>query len=202
MVVQKQVERLLKQQSMVNIIIAGMTCSGKTTFSHSLQKSFSDKYSVTIVCEDDYFKDIKDIPRGPFGAYTDSIDAFHTTEFVRDVETLLFDGVVMMPRYNVATNTRVSKNKIVRVGEINIFEGLHTINLLSNLQACITIFIDTKPNICLARRIERDSSKYGIPKKRIEEYFSSCILPMSEKYILPQKTAADIVIKCEDGEKG
>lgn len=58
-----------------------------------------------------------------------------------------------MPRYDIATNTRVSKNKIVRAGRINVFEGLHTIQLLGELDNCIKIFVDTDIDICLKEEL-------------------------------------------------
>lgn len=190
----------LSNHSTVNVLVAGITCSGKTTLANKIQDYFSNEFSVTVVSQDDYFKNLPDIPRTSRGYLTDSIDAFCTREFVYDVHKLLQDSVVMMPRYDIATNTRLSKNKIVRKSNVMVFEGLHTIQLLNNLDSCISIFINTDISTCLERRVKRDTSKYGVSEIRIRKYWNECIMPMSEKFIFPQKDHADFIINCKGGE--
>ena len=197
--VYEKIEKHLQSHSTVNIAIAGITCSGKTTLANEIRKYFSGKYVVAIVSQDDYFKNLPDIPRAREGYLTDSIDAFCTAEFRHDVRLLLRNGVATMPRYDVATNTRIAKSKIVRASKINIFEGLHTIYLLRALEDCINIFVDTEPETCLKRRIARDTSKFGVPEARIRQYWDDCIKPMCERFIFPQKKFADIVINCKGG---
>lgn len=192
------ISKYLQTHDTVNILISGCTCSGKTTLAKEIQDYFSDKYSVTIVAQDDYFKNLPDIPRVREGYLTDSINAFHTEEFKYDVEMLFIYGYVKMPIYDIATNTRISKDKKVVLGRINIFEGLYTIDILSGLNNCISIFIDTDIDICLKRRIERDTSKFGIPEARILQYWKDCISPISKRWIFSQKALADIVIKGDE----
>lgn len=184
----------------VNVIIAGQTCSGKTTLAKEIRDYFSDKYSVAIISQDDYFKNLEDIPHSPGGYLTDSIDAFHIKEFRDDVHELLKNSTVAMPNYDIATNTRIDKKKMVSSGDINIFEGLHTITLLYDITNCINIFIDTDVDICLKRRIARDTSKYGIPEYVIRPYWNRCIMPMCEKYVFPQLEYADVTINRKGGE--
>ena len=190
----EKIEKYLQSHGMVNIVISGTTCSGKTTLANAIRGYFSDKYAVAIVHQDDYFKDLLDIPRGRWGYLADSIDAFWTEEFKHDVNLLLQNGVAIVPKYDIATNTRIAKSKIVRGGKINIFEGLHTIHILKGLDDCVTIYLDTGIETCLERRIERDTLKYGIPEERIREYWDDCIIPMCERFVFPQKAYADIII--------
>lgn len=198
--VYEEIEKHLLSHNAVNVAISGITCSGKTTLANKIREYFSDKYLVAIVSQDDYFKNLPDIPRVREGYLTDSIDAFLTLEFNHDVQLLLQNGVVTMPRYDVATNTRIAKSKIVRVGKVNVFEGLHTIHLLRGLENSINIFVDTEMETCLERRIARDTSKFGVPETRIRQYWDDCIKPMSERFIFPQKEYADIVVSCKGGD--
>jgi len=195
-----EISKYLLSHETVNVVIAGITCSGKTTLANNIREYFSDKYVVTIVAQDDYFKNLPDIPRVREGYLTDSIEAFWTAEFKQDVQKLLIDGVVTTPKYDIASNIRICKNKIVREGTINIFEGLHTIRLLGKLDNCIKIFVDTDIDICLKRRIARDTSTYGVPEERIRRYWDTCIKPMYEKWIRPQRENADIIINRKGGE--
>ena len=196
----EEIGKYLVTHQTVNIVIAGITCSGKTTLANQLRDYFSNKYSVTIISQDDYFKNLADIPRIYEGYLGDSIDAFHVEEFKYDVEILLKKGVAIMPKYEIETNTRISKNKIVRRSTINIIEGLHTIHILNGLNNCITIYLDTDIGTCLRRRIKRDFNRFEIPRSSTIRYWSDCILPISERCILPQKELANIVINNEGGE--
>lgn len=193
MYIKEEIKEVLREKGRVNVIITGTTCSGKTTLTEMLWNYFRNKYLTAIVEQDNYFKNLSDIPIVKEGYLTDSIEAFYTEEFKYDIAILQRYGTVEMPIYDISTNTRISKKRVM-IGDINIFEGLHTIHLLSDLENSIKIYIDTDINTCLERRIARDTSKYGIPEKRIREYWSDCILPMCERYIFPQKEMADIII--------
>lgn len=191
---QEEIRRFLQNHETVNVIIAGSSCSGKTTLANEIRKSFQGKEMVTIVSQDDYFKNISDIPRGRAGYLTDSIEAFHREEFQKDVIRLFTEGMAWMPRYDVATNTRISKNKIVRASKINVIEGLHTITLLEGLPYSIKVFVNTPIEKCLNRRIARDTMQYKIPEMVIRKHWNNCIMPMYQTYILPQKEKADRIL--------
>ncbi len=197
--IMKKLETLM-WQSRVNVIISGSTCSGKTTLSSRILSHFADKYLVTTVCQDSYFKNLPDIPRLNGRCLTDSIDAFHVSEFKSDVQLLLTNGICFMPIYDISKNTRVCKDMVVRAGKINIFEGLHTISLLPNIGNSIKIFVDTDIDTCLKRRIERDSQRFNVPKEKIRLHWKECIVPMYERYIIPQKQLAVVVINGDGGE--
>lgn len=74
--VQEEISKYLLSHDTVNVVIAGTTCSGKTTLANEIRNHFSDRYSVTLVAQDDYFKNLPDIPRIREGYLTDSIEAF------------------------------------------------------------------------------------------------------------------------------
>lgn len=171
----------------MNIIIAGMSCSGKTTLSNEIPNSLHFE-------QDWYFKDKKDIPFIKKGYLFDSPNAFHMIEFKNDVEKLLKNGSICIPNYDIKTNTRVSKNKEVKINKLNIFEGLHTITELKELEDSIKVFMDTPFEECLLRRIKRDTS-YGINEKEITRYFYEVMIPMYKSYIEIQKEYADLIIK-------
>lgn len=189
------IRQRIKQDGLVNILIAGATCSGKSTLSDRLVNAFDNEAAVAVVRQDYYFKDLPDIPKIAKGFLTDSINAFHTQEFKQDADLLLTNGKAYVPRYNVSQNLRIAKDVPVTSGVINIYEGLHTISLLRSIGKSISIFIDTPLEICLERRVTRDSGLYNIPEDRIRENFTECILPMYRSYVAPQLKMADIIIE-------
>lgn len=190
-----QIRQKAIQNGMVNVIIAGSTCSGKTFLANYLKAKLSGEFTVSIISQDNYFKDIVDIPRVSLGYLTDSINAFHTHEFKQDIKTLLSCGKTIVPRYDVSRNKRIAKDVCVTSGQINIFEGLHVITLLSGLKNSLTVFLNTPLDVCLERRVERDNSAYGIPAERIRQNFYDCIMPMYCSYVAPQMEKADIKLK-------
>lgn len=184
----------ISKNNITNILISGMSCSGKTSLSNEINKYFCKDYTISIISQDSYFKNIEDIPTWKNGYLTDSFDAFHINEFKNDINTLLEKGIVYIPNYDVSINKRLSKSNLITLGNINIFEGLHTISILNNLNNCVKIYIDTDNDICLDRRIQRDTTKYNIPEKIIINNWKNNIIPMYKKYIYPQKEKADIII--------
>lgn len=184
----------ISKNNITNILISGMSCSGKTSLSNEINKYFCKDYTISIISQDSYFKNIEDIPTWKNGYLTDSFDAFHINEFKNDINTLLEKGIIYIPNYDVSINKRLSKSNLITLGNINIFEGLHTISILNNLNNCVKIYIDTDNDICLDRRIQRDTTKYNIPEKIIENNWKNNIIPMYKKYIYPQKEKADIII--------
>ena len=177
----------------MNIVISGMSCSGKSTL--------GDKIDGSLHFEEDwYFKDKKDIPCVRSGYLFDSINAFNINEFKKDVDKLLKDGYVYVPSYDVVNNRRVSKNRIIYRKDNNVFEGLHVINILKDLRDSLKIFMDIPFDICLMRRIQRDKG-FGISEEEVIRYFNEVMIPMYRCYIEPQKEYADLIIKGDDDIK-
>ena len=189
------IRKLATEHDGLNVLIAGLTCSGKTTLATRIQEQLSE-FSVTIVHQDDYYRDLKDIPRTRDGYYLmDSPNAFCVGEFMRDMSNLLADGEVLVPRYCLTDNIRLAKDVLVSRRQVNVFEGLHVISLLRNLVGqSFGVFLATPPEICLARRIKRDAELYGVAETTVREYFEERMTPMAEAYIWPQLKLADTII--------
>ena len=190
----RKVVSMLRQNTSINVIIAGGTCSGKSTLANNTKSQLSNQYSIAVVRQDDYFKDLKDITRSREGYLFDSLSAFHVDEFRQDVRELIEKGQTVVPRYEIALNRRIAKDVNIQCSQINIIEGLHTILLLKDVIRGHTIFLDTSIRVCLERRIKRDTNMLGICEGRVMEFFYNCILPMYQQYILPQKGMANEVI--------
>ncbi|MDD6272124.1 MAG: hypothetical protein PUA90_01200 [bacterium] len=182
----------------MNILISGMTCSGKTTLSNRL----SYEFDTSMLRQDDYFKDKKNIPRDENNFFLfDTPDAFDINTFIVDVYKLLNLGYVYCPIYDVNRNMRTTNKYKVLKKDINVIEGLHTIALLSNNINSLKIYMDTPIEECLKRRLLRDISKYNMKKLEIIRYFYEIMLPQYKKHIEYQKEMADVVINDDDLER-
>ena len=194
----EKIDDTLSKGLRANVVISGISCSGKTTLADSIYKHYKTnpyKEIVSIIPQDEYFKDLREIPRSRFGYLTDSIDAFFVKEYEHDVRYLLQYDAVRIPQYDIANNRRTQERKHIWNNPINVFEGLHTLQILRSIPGTIKVYVATDADVCLQRRIARDTLKYGVPEERIREYWEQCIIPMSEKFIYPQKALADIIIQ-------
>ena len=194
----RMIERKVQVDGICNIIIAGGTCSGKTTLANYLQSRLSKEFSVSLIKQDDYYKDIQDVPKIRDGYLMDSPNAFHSSEFRQDAEKLLLEGKTIAPRYDMAQNKRISKDIPINRSQVNIFEGLHTLSMLEGLPDSLAIFLDTPLDVCLERRINRDTELYGVPIERVRENFNDCIAPMYHSYIAPQMEKAEVKMEGVD----
>lgn len=181
-----------------NIVIAGCSCSGKTTLANELFERLNcNAIQVNIIHEDSYFKNLKDLPRSEQGVLADSIDAFHVEEFVEAATSLVYTDIVYIPDYDLSTNKRKSSYTKMEKSDINVnvFEGLHSIKLLNNKFECMKIFMNISLQTCLQRRIDRDKRDWNIPKRSVEMYWKTCIEPVSINEILPQKEMANFLFQ-------
>jgi len=58
----------------------------------------------------------------------------------------------------------------------------------------LKIFIDTPDDIRLDRRVKRDTVERGRSVESIVKQIRSSVQPMFEKYVLPSRNVADIII--------
>lgn len=181
----------------MNILISGMTCSGKTTLAHDI--NLTSREHALSISQDYYFKDKDKLPRNEKNYFLfDSPTAFNTEEFKSDVSKLFKTGFINYPKYDVSKNKRTGYSVSIPCQEINIFEGLHTIDLLDDVvDEPLKIYMDTNVDECLRRRIKRDI-KYGMSEKEIEVYFYEVMLDQYEEYIKPQINNADIIVRNND----
>lgn len=180
----------------MNILISGMTCSGKTSLSNQL----SHELNILHFEEDWYFKNKEDIKCTSKGYLMDLPSSFHLDEFKKDVKTLIEEKETYTPVYDIKTNKRINKTRQVKSNEIIIFEGLHTISTLKDLRNTLKVFIDIDKELALIRRIERDK-KYGISEEEIKRYFNEVIMSIYKSHIASQKKEADIILNGGDDIK-
>jgi uridine kinase len=116
---------------------------------------------------------------------------------------LLGGRPVSIPAYNFSTHTRMPQNEwravTVETGRtgppVIISEGLHIFHLPAIRELFdLMVFIDAPTDVCLERRIERDVRERGRSQDDIRTQFNETVVPMYERYVLPVRAYADIVI--------
>lgn len=188
---------LIKNQTRPTLIaIAGASCSGKSYLAESL----SHLGVSMVVPLDNYFRDRDDpdLPRDESGRMIfDLPDSYLVQQFIRDVYLLLHGQPVMLPQYDKKTNRQLPPGVLIGGNfKIIIAEGLFAISLLGGLKhRMIKVYLDVDQQICLDRRIKRDTVAFGVAPARVEEIYQQKVLPYLRQYVFCQQQQADIIIR-------
>lgn len=184
--------------------ISGPTASGKTFVIEELKRIFGDK--IVVISQDQYYKDKSKLKLERFErANYDIPEAFENEELAKDIKNLVLGKNISLPRYDFATHTRKKGEIRVKSAPVIILEGI-LIFYEENLRKMMDfkVFLDADPDIRLSRRLIRDIEERGKTAENIREtidYYLSVVKPMQEKYVLPLKKYADLVLNTNEGGK-
>ena len=116
--------------------------------------------------------------------------------FVRDVKKKLISGeTVIIQEYMFNNQEAEAKTLTFSPAPIIIVEGIFVFHYKKmRKQMDMKIFIEAKENLKVIRRITRDQVERNYPLDDVLYRYRKHILPAFEKYILPYRDSADIVI--------
>ncbi len=184
--------------------VTGPTASGKTYVVKSLRKEFKDK--LLFIPQDDYYKDAGkvDIERW-FRANLDTSKAFDNGLLIKDLKKLISGKAIIIPQYDFNTRRRLAKKVKLSPKPVVILEGILIFNVpeLRKLMD-FKVFLDAAADIRLARRLLRDITEKRVDPERLKgsiSWYLSTVKPMQEKYIIPMKKYADLVLNTNEGGK-
>ena len=195
------------------VLIAGPSCSGKTTTSKKLEMFLEGKgLKPLAISVDDYFKERDKTPldENGFKDY-ESINAVDTDLFNKQIQELLEGKEVILPTYNFIKGQKEFNKKIkLEENNILIIEGLHSLNdeLTSSIKSENKFKIYISPltglNIDdhnrlsttdnrLLRRMVRDNLRRGYDASATLESWDR-VRSGETKYVFPYQDKADIVL--------
>lgn len=179
--------------------VAGPSCSGKSEIARCLIKELSEMNPV-ILTLDSYYHDLS--PLDPEERKHRNFDVPEALdhELLREQLMALANGsAIEKPVYDFATHTRSPQSERIVPGETVIIEGLFALYWEEIRELFQTsVFVNLHDHVCLSRRIERDTKERGRSRESVLSQYTETVRPMNEKYILPTKTFADIVVNGED----
>ncbi|NQY36408.1 MAG: uridine kinase [Alteromonadaceae bacterium] len=181
------------------IAIAGASASGKTLFAQTIFDELLPELGgdgISIIKEDAYYRDQDNLIMSErVKTNYDHPSAFEHSLMRDQLIALIKDETVQCPQYCYKTHTRLKSTVELKPTKIILVEG---ILLFSNpeLLDCfdIKVYIDTPLDICLIRRIQRDTAERGRSVDSITNQYIETVRPMYYRYIEPSKEFADIVI--------
>lgn len=180
---------------MIIVGICGGSASGKTKISKKLHDLLCS-YNVSLLKYDSYYL--------PFSEYSfeerTKLNFDHPNSFDHDLikkhlVTLKSGKSVDVPVYNYITYTRDEEVTTITPPDILIVEGLFTLYNDDIIDLCdLKVYVDADDDIRLLRRLKRDVEKRGRTIESVSKQYIETVKPMHDKYIIPTKKNADIII--------
>jgi uridine kinase/ribulose-5-phosphate 4-epimerase/fuculose-1-phosphate aldolase len=174
------------------ISISGSSGVGKTTLAHLLAMALGDEDCLCI-SGDDLHKWERTDPM--WMQYTHlNPDANDLEMGIDHIHKLKRGSSVSRKRYNHDTG-KFDADVELQPKPYIVFEGLHTMYLKeSREQSDINIFVDTDEELKVDWKVKRDTKKRGYTRDQVME---TVLRRKSDeqKFILPQKNYADIIVK-------
>jgi uridine kinase len=175
--------------------ITGGSGSGKTTFINALRKRLCTK-KLCIISQDDYYKPREKQKIDKQGVKNfDLPKSIDKEAFVQDVKRLIQGKKVKRLEY--VYNNELAKPKMLtfKPAPIILVEGIFVFHFKKMKELLdLKIFMDAKENLKIIRRIKRDQIERNYPLEDVLYRYEHHVLPTFEKYILPYRDEADIVI--------
>jgi uridine kinase len=103
------------------------------------------------------------------------------------------------PVYLFDRHTRSAQTRRIEPRPFLIVEGIltfHRPQIRSQLN--LKLFVETRPEECLRRRIERDVAERGRTRESVLAQYQATVWPMALKYVLPSRVFADLVVSGEE----
>lgn len=186
----------MKLNKPVLIGIAGGSCSGKTSIANILYEEFSKTNSMTIIREDDYYKDQSDLTMEERNKTNyDHPLAFDFDLMTNHIVSLLNKETIEKPTYDYTIHNRSTVTQIVKPTDVIILEGLFALyNPQIRAMEDIKIFVDTAADVRFIRRLNRDVVERQRTVESITNQYLTTVKPMHDQFIEPTKQHADIII--------
>jgi uridine kinase len=181
------------------IAIAGASASGKSLFAQTIYQELLPELGldgISILKEDAYYRDQSSLSMEERSQTNyDHPRAFEHELLSTHLTSLINQKPVDCPIYCYKTHTRTTETVTLTPTKIILVEG---ILLLSNpkLRDCfdIKVYMDTPLDICLIRRIKRDTKERERSLDSITNQYLTTVRPMYYQFIEPSKAWADLVI--------
>ncbi len=174
--------------------VAGGSGSGKTTIAQAVVEAFGGK--VSLIQHDAYYRDRPDLS---FEERTqvnyDHPDSLETELLVEHLEQLRSGTAIDCPVYDFAQHLRSDVVLLVEPADVIVVEGILVLaDPALREQLDLKIYVDTDPDIRLARRIRRDVEERGRSMESVLAQYFATVRPMHLEFVEPSKRYADLVI--------
>ena len=174
--------------------LAGGSGSGKTTIAEELVGRLDGR--VALLHHDAYYRNMVELT---FEERTrvnyDHPSSLETELLVDHLERLRSGLAIEHPVYDFAQHLRSDETKRIEPAGVVIVEGILVLSdpqLRSELD--LKIFVDTDPDLRLARRLERDINERGRSVESVINQYFATVRPMHLEFVEHSRRYADLII--------
>ena len=184
-------------QKPIILAISGASGSGKSLFTQNLRLTLEKQHETVLVLQEDHYYKSQDHLSMEERITTnyDHPDAFEHDLLSIHLQALCAGDSINYPSYCYKTHTRLKKTQKIKAAPIIIIEG---IMLLTQIQLFdhfdFKVFVDTPLDVCLMRRMLRDTQERGRSLKSVAAQYEKTVKPMYHKFIRPSKNFADLIV--------
>ncbi|WP_020410113.1 uridine kinase [Hahella ganghwensis] len=185
--------------SSIFIGITGASASGKSLLSATIYEELKEEvgaWQIGIIKEDSYYKDQShmDMSERVLTNY-DHPNAFDHDLLVEHLDVLREGHQVDVPVYDFKEHNRSPDTIAMEARKVIIVEGILLLsdkNIRKRLDT--SIYVDTPLDICLLRRLRRDTEERGRTMESIIQQYKKTVRPMFLEFVEPSKQFADIIV--------
>ena len=191
-----RINMLRANRKPILIGLAGGSASGKTSIAQILYNTFKPTNSVTIIREDDYYKDQSHLTfEERKKTNYDHPFAFDHMLMTRQLDELIAGYSISKPTYDYTMHNRSDITERIEPSDVIIIEGLFVLEekeIRDKLD--IKVFVDTAADIRFIRRLIRDVKERGRDLDNVVEQYTTTVRVMHDDFVEPSKKYADIII--------
>lgn len=176
------------------IAIAGGSCSGKSRLADHTQKALGDDI-CTIIRQDNFYKDLGGATPGDPLPNFDHPNAFEWELLCEQLKVLKTGKAIDIPTYDFVTHRRTNVTERVDPKPIIMIEGI--LILTQDILCHVfdqSFFVECSEKVRLERRLARDVIERGRTEEGVNKQFSEQVAPMHDKFVIPSKENADMII--------
>lgn len=174
--------------------LAGGSGSGKTTIAEEVVDRLNGR--VALLHHDAYYRNMVDLT---FEERTrvnyDHPKSLETELLIEHLKSLRSGLAIEHPVYDFSQHLRAPETVRIEPAPVVLVEGILVLSepeLRSELD--LKIFVDTDPDLRLARRLERDITERGRSVDSVISQYFSTVRPMHLEFVEPSRRYADLII--------
>ncbi|MCH9717202.1 MAG: uridine kinase [Gammaproteobacteria bacterium] len=182
--------------------VAGSSGAGKTSVANEIAQQLNQENpgSCIIISSDRYYRNRPDLSFEEKNKLNyDHPDSIEFSLCRLQLLALKAGHTIEAPNYALETHSRIDETTQINPAAVQviILEGILILANAANLSDLCDakIFVESTPEICLERRIERDVRERGRNKATVIAQYEETVRPMDTEFVRPSRNHADLVVK-------
>ena len=187
---------------MIIIGICGASGSGKSTLADEIKASLDCE--AVIIGQDCYYIDqsYKPFEERVTTDYDDP-DIFDHDELLADMEALAEGRPITKKGYDYANHVRDDSEELIQPPDVVILEGIHVFHDPRLMQRMdLKVYMHVDPDMCLLRRVLRDTRKRGRSIESVAEQYQKTVKPWYDEVVSRYIRSADFAVMHGGKNKG